>query len=248
MNSFLDRSSLAGLVCLVLAALVMVATGSPAARSAATLSRGDRHSAASAFSNDKGRFKVIVNGQQVGKEEFEIGSSGGNWVAHGVAQVQSQQGEAKITGTLNLKADGSPIRYEWSTQGAAKKASATIDFSGAAATVELRLDGARPYTQTFTFNSPRVVVLDNNLYHQYAILARLYDWSQKGPQTFSVLVPQELAPGDVTVEALGKQNVGGANLEELRVKSEDLELHLFLDGQKLMRITAPSSNAEIVRE
>jgi len=48
---------------------------------------------------------------------------------------------------------------------------------------------------------------------------------------------------------LSEQDVGGGiKLEELRVKTEDLELDLYLDGQKLVRIVAPSSNAEIVRE
>jgi hypothetical protein len=58
-----------------------------------------------------------------------------------------------------------------------------------------------------------------------------------------------MTPGNVTVDSLGKQDVGGGiKLEELRVKTEDLELDLYLDGQKLVRIVAPSSNAEIVRE
>jgi len=203
--------------------------------------------AAPAFAPEKGKFKILVNGQQVGKEEFEIGASGGGWVVHGSSEIQSPQGSTKVSGTLNLKADGTPVRYEWFTQGA-KKASATIDFNGTAANVELHLEGARPYTQTFTFNSPHVAVLDNNLYHQYAVLARLYDWNAKGAQTFAVLVPQDMAPGTVTAEALGKQEVGGAKLEELRVKTEDLELDLYLDGQKLVRIVAPASNAEIIRE
>jgi hypothetical protein len=201
----------------------------------------------SGLANEKGKFKILVNGQQVGKEEFEIGSSGGQWVVHGTSEIQSSQGATRVTGTLNLKSDGTPVRYEWSTQGP-KKASASIEFTGNAANVELRLEGARPYTQTFTFNSPHVAVLDNNLYHQYAVLAHLYDWNAKGAQTFSVLVPQDMAPGTVTVESLGKQDVGGAKLDELRVKTEDLELDLYLDGQKLVRIVAPASNAEIIRE
>jgi hypothetical protein len=204
--------------------------------------------AGSTFAPEKGKFRVIVGGQEVGTEEFEISPSGGNWLARGTAQLHTAQGDSRVVGILNLTADGTPLRYEWSTQGAAKKASATIDFSGATANIDLRVDGARPFTQTFTFNSPRVAVLDNNLYHQYAILARLYNWSQKGPQTFSVLVPQELTPGDVTVESVGKQEIDGAKLEELRVHTEDLELHLYLDSLKLMRIVAPASNAEIIRQ
>jgi hypothetical protein len=201
----------------------------------------------SLFVPEKGSFRILVKGQPMGKEEFEIGPSGGNWIAHGTSEIQGPEGVTHVSGTLELHPDGTPVRYEWSTQGA-KKAAATIDFSGSTATIELRLEGARPFTQQFTFNSPQIVVLDNNLYHQYAVLARLYDWEKKGPQTFSVLVPQELTPGTVTVESLGSQDVDGKKLDELSVKTEDLEVDLYLEGQRLVRIVAPGSNAEIVRE
>jgi hypothetical protein len=201
-----------------------------------------------AFAPDKGKFKILVNGQQAGTEDFALSASGGNWIAHGNTEIQTPQGAAHVTGNLELRPDGVPMRYEWSMQGA-KKAASTIVFNGATANVELRMEGARPYTQQFTFNSDRVVVLDNNMYDQYAILARFYDWDKKGAQSFSVIVPQEMTPGTVTVESLGKQDTGnGGKLEKLRVKTEDLEINLFLDGQRLVRIVSPSANAEIIRE
>jgi hypothetical protein len=206
-----------------------------------------RAAAASIFTPDKGKYRILVSGQQAGKEEFEIGPSGENWIAHGTTEIQTPQGLAHINGKLELRPDGIPLRYEWSTTGA-KKASATIVFNGATASVELRLEGMRPFTQQFTFNSPRVAILDNNLYYQYAVLARLYDWNQKGAQTFSVLVPQEMTPGTISVESLGKQDVAGAKLDELRVKTEDLEIDLFFDSQRLVRLVSPSANAEVLRE
>jgi hypothetical protein len=202
---------------------------------------------ASLFSPEKGKFRIRVNGQDAGTEEFEIGRSGSDWVAHGTSEIQTPQGVAHVTGTLTLQPDGTPSRYEWSTKGV-NKSSAAIVFSGTTATVELNMEGARPFTQQFTFSSPRIAILDNNLYHQYSVLARLYDWGKKGAQTFSVLVPQEMTPGTVTVESLGKQDFGGTALEELSVKTEDIELDLYLDGQRLVRIVAPSSNAEVTRE
>lgn len=201
----------------------------------------------SGFVADKGKFRIMVNGQQVGKEEFEIGPSGSDWTAHGSAEIQSPQGNTHVTGTLTIHPDGTPSRYEWATQGA-KKASAVIGFNGMSATIELQLQGARPFTQQFTFTSPLVVVLDNNLYHQYELLAHLYDWEKKGAQSFSVLVPQELTPGTVTVDSMGEQELSGKKVQELRVRTEDNELDLYLDGPKLMRVVAPAANAEIIRE
>ncbi len=201
----------------------------------------------SLFSPDSGEFRILVSGQQAGKEEFDIGPNGGDWLAHGSAEVQTPTGVTRVRGTLDLHSDGTPARYEWSSQGA-KKASAVVSFSGSTATIVLHVEGMRPYTQQFTFPSPRVAILDNNLYDQYGILARLYDWDRKGVQTFAVLVPQELTPGSVTVELVGSQEVNGKKLDELQVKTADLEVDLYLDGRRLVRIVSPSANAEILRE
>lgn len=199
------------------------------------------------FVTDKGKFRIMVGGQQVGKEEFEIAQNGAEWQARGTSEVKTPEGVTHVTGTLELHGDGTPAHYEWSTQGT-KKASASIGFNGGTAVIDLHVDGSRPFTQQFTFSSQPIAILDNNLYHQYAVLARLYDWNKKGAQTFSVLVPQEMTPGSVTVEWLGQKNVDDKTMDELQVKTEDLELDLYLENQRLMRIDAPNANAEIVRE
>lgn len=189
----------------------------------------------------------MVNGARAGDETFEIKADGANWVAHGVTEIQTPAGMARVTGNLVLHSDGTPVRYDWSTQGA-QKAAAAITFTGPTAMIDLRVEGKRPYTQQFTFASPKIAILDNNMYDQFAVLARLYDWQTKGQQTFPVLIPQALTPGSVTVNSLGEQDSAGQKLEELQVKTADLEVDLFLDGKKLMRIVSPSANAEIVRE
>jgi len=199
------------------------------------------------FVPDKGNFRIFANGQLMGKEEFEINADGGNWVARGSSEIQSPEGATRVSGTLALRSDGNPTHYQWAIEGK-KKASAVIDFNSLTATIELRLEGAKPYTQQFTFSQAPIAVLDNNLYHQYAILAHLYDRGKKGSQTFSVLVPQELTPGTITVDSLGLVDVGGKKLEELTAKTEDLEVDLYLDSGRLVRLAAPSTHAEIVRE
>lgn len=201
----------------------------------------------STLAPDKGKLRILVNGVQAGEEEFSISNESVGWIAHGSSELQTQQGAVHVTGTLSLHQDGTPARYEWTTQGS-KKASSTVEFNGASATAELHLEGMRPYTQQFTFNSPHIIVLDNNLYHQYGVLARLYDWSKQGSQTFSVLVPQEMTPGTITVVSVGKQDFNGKNCDQLVVKTEDLELDVYVDGPRLMGIVVPSSGAQIMRE
>ena len=198
---------------------------------------------------DKGKFRIVLEGQVVGSEEFEIAPSGGTWIARGltIAHVPGG-GEIKATGQLKLAADGTPIHYEWTAQ-TQKKGSGAVDFANGTAKSAIDLGGKSPFTQDFKFSSPRVAVLDNNLYYQYAVLAQLYDWKAGGKQVFPVLIPQDMTPGSIEVESLGPQQVESAKYETLRVTSSDLEIMLYLDtGRRLMRVDVPSSKATIERE
>ena len=206
---------------------------------------------ASVLVEDRGTLEIQVDGQAAGSEEFEIHEIGGEWTARGTAEVAAENGgTAKVTGKLTLTPDGAPLRYEWSAT-APKRATAAIVFEGTLAKMELKLEGAAPYTQEFRFDAPPVVILDNNTYHQYAILARLYDWEHKETKTYAVLIPQDLTPGSVTAEYGGQQVVDGRKLDVLRVRTADLEIELFCDpGQqeRLMRLEVPSAKAVIVRQ
>jgi hypothetical protein len=214
---------------------------------------GDRNTkaaaAATVLAPDKGKFRILLEGQVVGGEEFEISPSGETWIARGSTTAHVPGGgEIKATGQLKLAADGTPIHYEWTAQ-TQKKGSGAVDFANGTAKSAIDLGGKSPFTQDFTFPSPRVAVLDNNLYYQYAVLAQLYDWKAGGKQEFSVLIPQDMTPGSVSVESLGPQQVANAKYETLRVTSPDLEIFLYVDaGRRLMRVDVPSSKATIERE
>ena len=120
-----------------------------------------------------------------------------------------------------------------------------MQFEGGTASIEVRMDDAPPFTEQFFFDSPRVVILDNNFYHHYAILARLYDWKQKGAQTFRVYIPQDRTPGDVVVESLGEQDSDKGKVEHLRVRTTDLELDLFVNRNGLVRLAVPAANVVV---
>ena len=205
--------------------------------------------APSVFAPDKGKFRITINGQQVGTEEFSISPSGDEWVASGAMSAHAASGpEIKSKGLLRLAADGSPVRYEWSAE-AQKKATGSVEFSGGSAKCSADFGGPNPMRKDFTFNSSRVAVLDNNLYYQYAVLAREYDWKAGGKQAFSVLIPQDMVPGSISVESVGSQTAGTGSNEVLRASTPDLEILLHLDSShRLIRLEVPSSNAVIERE
>src|SRR5882762_727494 len=121
------------------------------------------------FAQDKGKLTIKLGGQTVGHEEFEIAPSGGGWLAKGTAEIKPPEGgSSKISGSLTLQADGAPISYDWSTQ-AEKTNGAHVLFANGVAKITLEMQGARPFQQDLSFNSPLIAVLDNNLYHQYAV-------------------------------------------------------------------------------
>jgi hypothetical protein len=201
------------------------------------------------LAQDKGKLTIKLGGQTVGHEEFEIAPSGGGWVAKGSAEIKPPEGgPSKISGSLTLQADGAPISYDWSAQ-AEKTNGAHILFANGVASITLEMQGARPFQQDLTFNSPLIAVLDNNLYHQYAVLARIYDWSKRGVQTFPVIIPQELTPGSITVQSTGSASADGKTYEGLKVNTSDLEILLLLDtNHRLMRLEVPEAKVSVIRE
>ena len=201
------------------------------------------------FAQDKGKFTIKLGGQTVGHEDFEIAPSGGGWLAKGIAEIKPPDGaSSKVSGSLTLQPDGAPISYEWSAQ-AQKTNGAHILFANGVATITLEMQGARPFQQELTFNTPIIAILDNNLYHQYAVLARIYDWSKRGVQTFPVLIPQELTPGSITVQSVGSASAEGKTYEGLKVSTPDLEIQLLLDGNhRLMRLEVPDAKVSVIRE
>lgn len=201
------------------------------------------------FVADRGRLKVLLNGQSIGAEEFEIVPSSANWTARGKTEFKLPEGSTThVSSTLVLRPGGAPVSYEWAAQ-TDKKNGAHIAFADGVARITLEMEGARPFEQDLTFGSPLIAVLDNNLYHHYAILARLYDWSKGGAQNFPVLIPQDLTPGTIAVEATGLQTAGEKSYEGLRVATTDLEALLYLDKEhRLMRLEVPSAKVSVVRE
>jgi hypothetical protein len=204
---------------------------------------------ASVFTPDKGKFRIVLDGSVIGSEDFEISPSGGTWMARGTTSAHVSGGmDIKATGQLKLSADGAPIHYEWSAQ-LQKKATGAADFVNSTAKCSIDLGAPNPILKEFTFTSPRVAVLDNNLYYQYDVLAQVYDWKAGGKQTFPVLIPQDMVPGSISVESIGPQQVENATYESLRVNSTDLEIMIYVDANhRMVRLDVPSSKVTIKRE
>lgn len=229
--------------------VILVLLLASTALAVANQKKGATATAPSVFLPEKGRFNIQLNGQTVGHEDFEISPAGGGWSAHGTSDLKPPDSpSARVTGTLTLQPNGAPITYEWTAQ-TGKTNGAHILFANGTAKITLEMQGARPFEQDFSFGSALIAVLDNNLYHQYAVVARIYDWSKGGAQTLPVLIPQELTPGSINLQATGSVTVAGNSYEGLRVSTADLEVQLFLDSNhRLMRLEVPAAKVSVIRD
>ena len=233
-----------GLICWLCVAFLLAASFVAAAQS-----KSANSSLSPVFSQDRGKLAIQLDGRTVGHEEFEIAPANGGWLARGTTDLKAPDSAAtRVTGSLTLQPDGAPISYEWLSQ-AEKTNGAHILFANGVAKITLEMQGARPFEQDMTFGSPLIAVLDNNLYYQYAVLARIYNWSKLGAQSLPVLIPQELTPGSITVESAGSATSGGKSYDALRVSTSDLEVILYLDANhRLMRLEVPSAKVSVTRE
>jgi hypothetical protein len=238
-----EMSIRASAVCVFTTLLLVAVAGTLFARG------NNKKNSGSVFVNDKGKFNILLNGNPIGHEEFEISPSGTAWTAKSTTHLTVEGSPATtVTGSLTLQPDGVPVSYEWNTE-TDKISGAHVVFTNGLARMNIQLGKAHPFEQDLTFNSPNIVVLDDNLYYQYAVLARVYDWSRRGTQTFPVLIPQELLPGSITVDWAGAVSAEGKTYEGLKVTTNDLQVTLFLDANhRLMRLEVPASKAAVVRE
>jgi hypothetical protein len=253
----MNRALNVGIAAAIVAVLVPVASFAqqtpkvtPASAPTPTPSSAARAGMPGMLPADKGTLRLLLNGTEVGSEQFELSANGGNRVVRSEAVIHLPgQPETRSQGELLVAPDGSPLSYKWTAQ-AEKKASGSVQFKDGSAQTLLDMEaGKDPFQSDFMFSSPHVAILDNNLNYQgYTLLAQLYDWNAKGVQMFPVLIPQDMTPGEISVESLGQKTIEGSKLETLRISTADLEILAYYDARlRLMRMEVPSAMVTVVR-
>ena len=213
--------------------LAKAAPGVPASRDAPAL----------VLAHDRGIFRILSNGQQIGTERFEINSTADGYRAHGEIRVKlPNAAEASETASLTLNRSLEVTSYE-RLQKSPKKASVTVQFDPDRARAHYRApEGESDYEY---YLERKVVVLDTNFFHHFTFLLQQYDFVRGGAQHISVFVPQEASPGMVLVEYVGKDE----GRDKWVAKTEALEIHLWTDeARHLVKLAVPSAKVEVVRE
>ena len=212
---------------------------------------------------DSGSFGVFVQGQRAATESFSIRQiEGGSEIKSELKQTVGADPVSQKS-DLEITSSGALVRYEWSqSSGGTLTVFPDNDFLKERITTATSSKAAE---QAFLLPSSSPI-LDNNFFVHREVLAWRYlssvckteGGSLKCPQEptdFGVLVPQDRISMPVRMGLVGKEKVtiGGAERELLHLKltGENFEWGLWLDDQnhyKLIRVTIPADNTEVVRD
>lgn len=212
---------------------------------------------------DAGSFQVMVKGQHVVTENFTIEQKDG--ISTVKAQLKEAAGEDPVMqkSVMEFTSQGELLSYEWSqSSGGSLSVAPKNDFL----IERITAPGATKAAEQSFLMPSTTTIIDNNSFIQREVLAWRYLAAecksdggslkcQQGPAEFGVLVPQDRTSMSVRMELVGKEKVSirGVQRDLLRVNlmGENFQWSLWLDDQdhfKLMRVSIPADDTEVVRE
>jgi hypothetical protein len=212
---------------------------------------------------DSGTFGVFIRGQRVVSETFNVQQENGNSVIKAQLKETASPTLAEQKSDLEITPAGELLRYEWSNAaGSSLVVLPNNEFLMERITASV---GAKAAEQPFLMPNTSMI-LDNNFFVQREVLAWRYLAAnchpqsdtlqcQKGAVEFGALVPQDRTSIRVRMELVGKEKITihGAERELMRLKlmGENFEWALWVDEQdqfKLMRVSIPADDTEVVRD
>lgn len=212
---------------------------------------------------DSGAFGVFVKGQRVVTESFSVEQRNGVSIIKAQLKETASNEPAKQKSDLEFTSEGELLRYEWSQNaGGSIIVLPNNDFLIEKITAP---NATKPAEQPFLMPSSSMI-LDNNFFIHREVLAWRYLAAdckseggglkcQQGPVEFGVLVPQDRTSLRVKMELIGKEKIAIRGVERdllrLNLSGENFQWSLWVDDQdqfKLMRVSIPADDIEIVRD
>lgn len=211
---------------------------------------------------DSGSFGIFINGRRVGTEKFTIEQKDSN-VSVANSEITVDDGHSKITQTAEMRVapNGDLLSYVWKGLSPQKEQS-TVEPRD-----QLLVEHVVPADQK-KMDVPYVlpastVILDDNFFSQRELLVWRYlatgcvvkpnEGRMCGATHFGILVPHQHTSASATMELTGREqiNVKGRQqeLNKFRIESDGVVWNLWVsDDYKVMKMSVPSSNVEVVRD
>ena len=211
---------------------------------------------------DSGSFGIFVNGKRVGTEKFTIEQKN---TSESVAdsEVTVDDGNSKITQTAEMRvaSNGDLLSYVWKGLSPRKEQS-TVEPKD-----QLLVEHVMPADQK-KMDVPYVlpvstVILDDNFFSQRELLVWRYlatgcmvkqnEGRMCAPTHFGILVPHQHTSASATMELTGREQINfkgkQQELNKFKIESDGVVWNLWVsDDYKVMKMSVPSSNVEVVRD
>lgn len=179
---------------------------------------------------ENSEFRVTVNGERIGTEEFAIARNGDGFVATGRTRLDFDGQRIDVRSRMRLDELFNPIEYEYRSG----EQVLHVEIVDQVAVITFNVDGQRT-SQDVRFPSGGMIV-DDNFFHHYMLL--LYRMRESGG-IVPVFVPQQMTVGPLEVNPLGNGTY--------QLSSENLQLFATADEDgRLVRLA--SQDASIVVE
>lgn len=211
---------------------------------------------------DSGSFGIFINGRRVGTEKFTIEQKDTN-VSVADSEITVDDGHSKITQTAEMRVapNGDLLSYVWKGLTPQKEQS-TVEPRD-----QLLVEHVIPADQK-KMDVPYVlpastVILDDNFFSHRELLVWRYlatgcvvkpnEGRICGATHFGILVPHQHTSASATMELTGREqiNVKGRQqeLNKFRIESDGVVWNLWVsDDYKVMKMSVPASNVEVVRD
>jgi hypothetical protein len=205
--------------------------------------------------SEEGNFKIFFGGELIGEEKFQIGAEATDYKAWADIHLTLERGKDKVTfkikPLLQFTKFFEPLTYKVLQEAGDNQMKASIHFKPGSSQAVYET-GQETDSREIKLSGD-VVVLDDNVFHHYVLLARRYDYSKGGVQEFSAFVPQQFLAGSISVADQGFENIQLGNktlsLQHLLVDTGEIQISLWLNKQhELQKISVPKSNVDVIRD
>jgi hypothetical protein len=210
---------------------------------------------------DSGSFGIFINGKRVGTEKFSIEQRSSN-LSVANSEITVDDGNSKITQTaeMHVTPKGELVSYVW------KGLSPQKEQSTVEAKDQLLIEHVLPADQK-KVDVPYIlpvstVILDDNFFSQRELLVWRYlrtgcemktEGLMCGPSHFGILVPHQHISAQAVMELTGREKImlkgREQELNKFKIDSDGVIWNLWVtDDYKVLKITIPAGNVEVVRD
>jgi hypothetical protein len=204
-------------------------------------------------SRQEGEYRIMFSGREIGVEKYVLVTTADGVSSSSTLNLNNPgAGPKKLALETKLEADGQcvPRNYELKSDVDGEKGTIRGSFAPNQVIFDYTGKGASYRSGLLVGN--RYTILDTNIFHHFIFLARIFKYdSGKTPQVFEVVIPQEKDTGTLRITPLNKESITvkgkKVNASHLLVDSGSLQIHLWVDGERIPRkIAVPDKKIEVL--